>query len=254
IYFIGAILINDAALMDRPAVLGNMLAYTSIAMQVVMSFMFLVMIAVMLPRTQVAAGRIREVLKKEPKITDGKNLEQATEQGTIEFKNVSFSYIDDASHYALSNLNFKVKKGETLAIIGSTGSGKTSLVNLMTRFFDTTEGEVIINGKNVKDYKLEDLNKVVSMATQKAILFGGDVKKNITYGDTYDSDRFNKAVSLAQANFIYELEGGEDAPVAQGGTNFSGGQKQRLSIARTLYKNADIFIFDDTFSALDYRT
>src|SRR5690606_3401286 len=221
-------------------------------MQVVMSFMFLVMIIFMLPRTTVSAYRINEVLKKQPKIKDGLSNKEANVKGSIEFKNVSFSYVDDINHKAIDNVSFKVKPGETIAIIGSTGAGKTSLVNLLNRFYDVIEGEVLINGKNVKDYKLEDLNAVVSLATQKAVLFSGDVKKNITYGDTFDQARFDKAVKLAQASFIYELEGGIEAPVAQGGTNFSGGQKQRLSIARTLYKDADIFVFDDTFSALDY--
>jgi len=255
IYVIGAFLINrETGYIEKATVLGNMGSYTQVAMQVVMSFMFLVMIIFMLPRTTVSANRINEVLKKQPKIKDGLSNKEANVKGSIEFKNVSFSYVDDINHKAIDNVSFKVKPGETIAIIGSTGAGKTSLVNLLNRFYDVIEGEVLINGKNVKDYKLEDLNAVVSLATQKAVLFSGDVKKNITYGDTFDQARFDKAVKLAQASFIYELEGGIEAPVAQGGTNFSGGQKQRLSIARTLYKDADIFVFDDTFSALDYRT
>lgn len=254
IYWIGARLVNEAMLPDKPIVIGNMMAYTQVAMHVVMSFMFLVMVFIILPRTTVSANRIREVLNTKPVIKDGQNTMAQKDAGSIEFKNVSFSYTNNLNHTAIHEINLKIKPGETVAIIGSTGSGKSTLVNLLTRFYDVTSGEILVNGKNVKDYPLDELNQHISIATQKAILFSGDVKKNITYGDAYDENRFKQAVELAQANFIYELEGQENANVAQGGTNFSGGQKQRLAIARCLYKNADIYVFDDSFSALDYRT
>lgn len=254
IYIIGARLINEAALVDKSTVLGNMSAYTQLAMHVVMSFMLLIMIFIILPRTSVAANRISQVLNTNPAIKDGDGIDEINNPDSIEFKNVSYSYSDDLDHLALSNLNFKVKPGETVAIIGSTGSGKTTLVNLITRFYDVTSGEILVNGNNVKDYPIEELNKQISLAPQKAVLFSGDVKKNIIYGSDYDEERFNKVKSISQANFIDELDGKENAFVAQGGTNFSGGQKQRLSIARCLYKEADIYIFDDSFSALDYRT
>jgi len=255
IYWIGAYLINEAILADKATVLGNMTAYTQLAMQVVMSFMMLVIILVILPRAMVAANRIKEVLHTEPAIQDGQAIGKTEERGSVEFKNVTFSYSGDIRHPAVSNISFKANQGETIAIIGPTGSGKTTLMSLLCRYYDTTQGDIYINGRNVKDYKIEELNDCISIATQKAVLFSGDVKKNVTYGaKEFDEERFKKAVEVSQASFIYELEGKERAPVAQGGTNFSGGQKQRLSIARCLYKDSDILIFDDTFSALDYKT
>lgn len=255
IYWIGAYLINEAVLADKATVLGNMSAYTQFAMQVVMSFMMLVIIFVILPRAMVAAKRISEVLETKPTIQDGQVVGSTDERGTVEFKNVTFSYSGDIRHPAVSNISFKANKGETIAIIGPTGSGKTTLMSLLCRYYDTTSGEILVNGRNVKDYKIEELNDNISIATQKAILFSGDVKKNVTYGTKeFDEDRFKKAIEVSHSSFIYDLEGKENAPVAQGGTNFSGGQKQRLSIARCLYKNSDILIFDDTFSALDYKT
>jgi len=254
IYLIGAKLINEAELVNKATVLGNMTAYTQVAMHVVMSFMFLVVIFVILPRTVVAAKRISEVLNTTPIIQDGEDKSKETIRGSIEFNNVTFSYTNDLNHAALIDISFKVNPGETVAIIGATGSGKTTLINLISRFYDATAGEIKINGRNIKDYKIEELNKRISLATQKAVLFSGDVKKNVTYGANYDEERFNKVVNLAQASFIYDLECKKNATVAQGGTNFSGGQKQRLAIARCLYKDADIYIFDDSFSALDYKT
>ncbi len=258
IFWIGAYLINKAQIFDKAVVFGNMTAFTQLAMQVVMSFMILVMVFLILPRTIVAANRIKEVLKTNPSIKDGKNAKKNEINEAInivEFKNVSFSYNDDLSHSALINLDFKVKKGETVAIIGATGSGKTTLISLLSRYYDATSGEVLINGKNVKDYSLDDLNSLISIATQKAVLFNGNIKENITYGaKEFEQDRFNKAIEVSQSSFINELEEKEHSHVAQGGTNFSGGQKQRLSIARCLYKDSDILIFDDTFSALDYKT
>jgi len=255
IYWIGAYLINEAVLTDKVTVLGNMTAYTQLAMQVVMSFMMLVIIFVILPRAMVAANRIREVIDTKPSILDGQAVGMKDERGTVEFRNVSFSYSGDIHHAAVSDISFKANKGETVAIIGPTGSGKTTLMYLLCRYYDTTAGDIYVNGRNIKDYRIEELNDCISIATQKAVLFSGDVRKNVTYGASeFDADRFKKAIEVSQSSFIYDLDGKENAPVAQGGTNFSGGQKQRLSIARCLYKNSDILIFDDTFSALDYKT
>ena len=255
IYWIGAYLINEALLENKATVLGNMTAFTQLAMQVVMSFMMLVVIFVILPRAMVAAKRIREVLDTKPSIQDGHAASKTDDRGTVEFKNVTFSYSNDINHPSVSNISFKANKGETIAIIGPTGSGKTTLMSLLCRYYDTTSGEIYVNGRNVKDYKLQELNDCISIATQKAVMFSGDIKKNVTYGAKgFDADRFKKAIEVSQSSFIYDLEGKENAPVAQGGTNFSGGQKQRLSIARCLYKDSDILIFDDTFSALDYKT
>lgn len=263
IYWIGAILVNDIALSgnislaiaERINVVGNMAAFTQYAMQVIMSFMMLILIFVILPRTMVSANRISEVLKTEPSV---QNLNNATNDttGEIEFKNVSFSYPDsDGNEKALTDISFKVTKGQTLAIIGATGSAKTTLINLIPRFYDVTEGEVLVNGENVKNYQLNHLRSKISIASQKAVLFKGTVKENITYGaNETDHKKINKVIEISQSNFINNLERGIESEVAQGGTNFSGGQKQRLSIARALYKDAEIVIFDDTFSALDYKT
>ena len=262
IYWIGAILINkitiengvDAMLNDRIAVISNMTAFTQYAMSVVMAFMMLIMIFIILPRTIVSGNRIYEVLKTKISIV-GKNEEVLCEQkGTIEFDNVSFSYLKNEKE-AVSNLSFKVKKGETLAIIGATGSGKSTIVNLLSRFYDVTSGAIYVDGINVKDYNEKQLRDKISLAPQKAALFKGSIKENITYGSTIqEDDKIQQAIDIAQAGFIYSFENGIDSEVAQGGNNFSGGQKQRLSIARALYKNAEIIVFDDTFSALDYQT
>lgn len=256
IYWIGAYLINKADIVDRPIISGNMTAFTSYAMQVVMAFMLLIMIFIILPRTFVSAGRIKEVLNTKPTICDGPYTED-NHLGEIEFKNVSFAYSQSGS-CAVHNLSFKINKGETVAFIGATGSGKSTIVNLIPRFYDVTEGEIIIDGVNVKDYNLEVLRNKVSVASQKAVLFRGDVKSNITYGVNEeipdDDPKIKKALEIAQAQFILEDSDGIHTGVAQGGTNFSGGQKQRLSIARTVYKESEIMIFDDSFSALDYKT
>ena len=251
IYWIGAYLINDAPLSDKANIMGDMIAYSSYSMQVVMSFIMLIGIFMLLPRVIVSANRISEVLNTKPSITDGSKTNEI-HNGEIEFKNVSFSYNNDES-YSVSNLNFKINKGETVAIIGPTGCGKTTIVNLINRAYDASRGEILIDGMNVKDYKLSDLNSRVSIAHQKAALFKGTVKSNISYGNLYDDQKAKKALSVARADFVYQKEGVE-TEVAQGATNFSGGQKQRLSIARTLYKDSDIYIFDDTFSALDFKT
>ena len=221
-----------------------------------MSFMMLVMIFIILPRTLVSAKRISEVLKTEPSINSGNLSSESNVEGEIEFRNVSFVYPDNhEKEKALNNISFKVTKGQTLAIIGATGSSKTTLVNLLPRFYDATEGEVLIDGINVKDYKQEELREKISYSSQKAALFKGTVKDNITYGaKEIDEEKIINSLELSQSLFILEHQDGINQEVAQGGTNFSGGQKQRISIARTLYKDSEIMIFDDTFSALDYKT
>ena len=262
IYFIGAILINaitsndfNNVVLERVNVIGNMTAFSQYAIQVVMAFMMLIMIFIILPRTIVSGNRIYEVLKTKPSITDGKqenSLEK--EGGEVEFRNVSFSYNKD-SLPTISNISFHVKKGETLAIIGATGSGKSTIIHLIPRFYDATSGEVLVNGINVLDYKVKDLRNLVAIASQKAALFKGTIKDNITYGSsTIDQERMDMALDIAKADFVKDLEQGVDSMVAQGGSNFSGGQKQRLSIARTIARNPEIYIFDDSFSALDYKT
>ena len=262
IYWIGALLINDIALTglvaieERIAVIGNMTAFTQYALQVIMAFMMLIMIFIILPRTVVSGNRIAEVLKTDPSIKSGNSKIDGEKRGEVEFRNVSFAYSDSREdEMTLKNISFKVEKGQTLAIIGATGSAKTTLINLIPRFYDATNGEVLVNGKNVKEYNEKELRDTISIASQKAVLFKGSVKENITYGsDVIDYDKINEVIEISQSNFIYDLDKGLDSEVAQGGTNFSGGQKQRLSIARALYKDADIMIFDDTFSALDYKT
>lgn len=264
IYWIGAIIINEISITNyggdmqqfmlaRAEAIANMTAFTSYAMQIVMSFMMLIVVFIILPRTIISGNRIWEVLKTNSTITNG-NIENQNNEGTIEFNNVSFSYNSNGEE-ALKNINFKVNKGETLAIIGATGCGKTTIVNLISRFYDVSEGEVLIDGVNVKEYKLKDLRNKISLATQKAALFKGTIKENIIYGSNIeDNKKIDKVIEISQSNFINDLEKGIESEVSQGGTNFSGGQKQRISIARTLYKDSEIMIFDDTFSALDYKT
>ncbi|MBE5965159.1 MAG: ABC transporter ATP-binding protein [Lachnospira sp.] len=264
IYWIGAVLINNIVMSDytnpmefigdRVSVVGNMAAFSQYAMQVVMSFMMLILIFIILPRTMVSGNRIYEVLKTVPSIVSGTFNGKTDKCGTVEFKNVSFAYGDEAEN-AVEDLNFTVDKGETLAIIGSTGCGKTTIVNLISRFYDVTKGEILVDGINVKEYKEEDLRNKISVAAQKAALFKGSIKDNVAYGcENPDENKIKKALEIAKADFVNELDNGIESEVAQGGTNFSGGQKQRISIARALYKDAKIVIFDDTFSALDYKT
>ncbi len=261
IYWIGAVLINQISLTsiesmkERAELFANMSIFTQYAIQVVMAFMMLIMIFIVLPRTLVSAKRINEVLDTDLSIKDGSN-DNVENKGTIEFKNVSFSYSND-DHYTLSDLNFKINKGETVAIIGATGSGKSTVLKLLNRYYDVTKGEILVDGVNVKDYKEELLRNKIAIANQKAVLFKGDVKENITYGfkDISDDDpKINKSIEIAHADFINEIEDGIHHSVSQGGTNFSGGQKQRISIARTIFKDSEILAFDDSFSALDYKT
>lgn len=262
IYWIAAILINNIAFNGEPSiyaraeVIGNAASFTEIAMKIVMAFMMLIVIFVILPRTIVSGKRVAEVLNANSSIVFPDTCETPSTQGEIEFRNVSFAYPDSGENeMALQNINFKVEKGQTLAIIGATGSAKTTLINLIPRFYDATKGEVLVDGMNVKDFTEKDLRNRVSIASQKAVLFKGSIKDNITYGaTTFDEEQLNKSLEISQSKFVGELEKGVESEVAQGGTNFSGGQKQRLSIARAIYKDAEIMIFDDTFSALDYKT
>ena len=255
IYIIGAGLINNAGMFDRLNLFSDMIVFSSYAMQVIMAFLMLAMIFVMYPRASVSVERIMEVIDTKTKITDGEFLGNTKLMGEVEFKNVSFKY-PDADEYILKNISFKAKKGDTLALIGSTGSGKSTIVNLIMRFYDATEGEILIDGKNIKEYKLDALYKKRGYVPQRAVMFNGSVKYNISYGDKKVSEKDMKnAARIAQASeFIDKMPKGYDANVSSGGTNISGGQKQRLAIARAVAKDPEIFVFDDSFSALDYKT
>ncbi len=255
IYVIGAGLINSAGMFDRLNLFSDMVVFSSYAMQVIMAFLMLAMIFVMYPRASVSADRIKEVLDTETKVCDGTFSSDTKLMGEVEFKNVSFKY-PDADEYVLKNISFKAKKGDTLALIGSTGSGKSTIVNLIMRFYDVTEGEILIDGKNIKEYKLDALYKKIGYVPQRAVMFNGSVKYNISYGDKKVSEKDMKnAARIAQASeFIDKMPKGYDANVSSGGTNISGGQKQRLAIARAVAKDPEIFVFDDSFSALDYKT
>lgn len=257
IYWIGAYLINKADMMDKINIFSDMVVFSSYAIQVIMAFTMLTMIFIMLPRAAVSANRLNEVLTTKPKIIDGNKIPEGNE-GTIEFRNVSFKY-PDAAGYVLRNINFKAKKGDTVAFIGSTGSGKTTLVNLIPRFYDATEGEVLVDGINVKEYKLEELNNKLGYVPQKAVMFSGTVSSNVAYGengtDGYTEQNIRQAVDIAQGTeFVEKMENQYEALIAQGGANISGGQKQRLAIARAVCRKPEIYIFDDSFSALDYKT
>ena len=259
IYFVGAILIKDAAMADKVVLFGDMVVFSSYAMQVIMSFLMLAMIFMMLPRAQVSANRINEVLDTEETIKDGKiNTDITTEKGTVEFKNVSFKY-PDADEYLLKNISFKANKGETVAFIGSTGSGKSSLINLVPRFYDATEGEVLVDGVNVKNYTQEYLHNKLGYVPQKAVIFNDTVNNNIAYGENgkekITEEKIKKSIEVAQGKeFVENMDEQYNTHMAQGGTNVSGGQKQRLAIARAIAREPEIYIFDDSFSALDYKT
>ena len=259
IYWIGAILINSAGILDKVNLFSDMVVFSSYAMQVVMSFMMIVMISVMIPRASVAAKRINEVLDTELSLRDGERVEgESGKNGEVEFKNVSFRY-PDSDEYVLSGISFTAHKGETVAFIGATGSGKSTVINLVPRFYDVSEGEVLVDGVNVKEYNQQKLRDKIGYVSQKAILFSGDIKSNVAFGDNgkdkiADSDIID-SVYTAQANdFVEKMDNGYDSYVAQGGSNLSGGQKQRISIARAIARHPEIFIFDDSFSALDYKT
>lgn len=258
IYFLGAYMINDAVIAGKIVIFGDMVVFSSYGMQVIMSFLMLAMIFIMYPRAAISADRINEVLDEELTIKEG-NIEKGKPEciGTVEFKNVSFKY-PDADEYILKNINFKANKGETIAFIGSTGSGKSTLINLIPRFYDVTEGEVLVNGINVKDYKLESLYNYIGYIPQKAVIFSGTVSENVSYGKSkkkITKDDIYKAIEIAQGKeFVEKMPEKYDSYLAQRGTNISGGQKQRISIARAIARNPEIYIFDDSFSALDYKT
>lgn len=258
IYFIGADLINKSLMADKLGLFSDMVVFSSYSMQVIMSFLMLAMIFMMLPRASVSAKRINEVLDTELSIKDGNFTGSTKEMGTVEFKNVSFKY-PDAEEYLLENISFKANKGETVAFIGSTGSGKSSLINLIPRFYDATDGEVLVDGVNVKEYKQESLRNKLSYVPQKATLFHGTVSSNVSFGDNgreeITAKKIEEAIKVAQAEeFVTKMDKTYNADIAQGGTNVSGGQKQRLSIARAVARDPEIYIFDDSFSALDYKT
>lgn len=259
IYWVGAYMINEALGLDKLSIFSDMVVFSSYSMQVIMAFMMLTMLFIIYPRASVSMSRINEVLDTDTKIKYGDIDKDTTNlKGVVEFKNVSFKY-KDAEEYILKDISFKANKGETIAIIGSTGSGKTTLINLIPRFYDVTDGEILIDGVNVKNMTEKYLNDKLGYISQKAILFKGNVKENIRFGKInnhkVDDNSITNALSIAQADeFVSKMPKGLESDIAQGGTNVSGGQKQRLSIARAIARNPEIYIFDDSFSALDYKT
>lgn len=257
IYAIGIYLLNKAALTAKVSIFSNMIVFSSYAMQVVMSFMMLAIVFVMFPRASVSAKRILEVLETDVKIKSGSFKEDTNIKGEVEFKNVSFKY-PDAEEYVLKNISFKASKGETIAFIGRTGCGKSTLINLIPRFYDATEGEILIDGVNVKDYDLEYLHNKLGYIPQKAVMFNGTVKENVAYGSNgkkFTKEKIERSIKIAQAkDFVSKMDKDIDSHIASGGTNISGGQKQRLAIARAIARDPEIYIFDDSFSALDYKT
>ena len=259
VYWIGAYLIQRASMQDKLSLFSDMVVFSAYAVQVVMAFMMLTIIFIILPRATVCAKRINEVLDTKLSILDGqKDVSDISLRGEIEFKNVSFKY-KDAKEYALKNISFTAHKGEIVAFIGSTGSGKSTLINLIPRLYDATSGEVLVDGINVKEYSKKDLNNKLGYVPQRAILFSGTVLSNVAYGidETGDEilEKVKKSISVAQGtDFIENMKNTYNGNIAEGGTNVSGGQKQRLNIARAIYKNPEIYIFDDSFSALDYKT
>ncbi|MBQ9515259.1 MAG: ABC transporter ATP-binding protein [Ruminococcus sp.] len=258
VYWIGAYLIDGAPLMGKADLFLDMAVFSQYALMVIMAFMMLNMIFIMGPRAMVASKRINEVIDTESSVKDGKGVDHTDKVGEIEFKNVSFSY-PDAAEAVLENISFKAKKGETVAIIGSTGCGKSTLINLIPRFYDCTEGEVLVDGENVKDYTLEQLHNKIGYIPQRAVLFSGDINTNVAYGNNgkgvYTQKDVERAVAIAQAqDYIENYPEKYEHPVAQGGSNLSGGQKQRVCIARAICRDPEILIFDDSFSALDYKT
>ena len=255
IYWIGAAIINSAVGLDKLKIFSDMVVFSSYAIQVVMAFMLMTLIFALLPRALVSAKRINEVLNTQSSIKNGDFRGEANEVGTVEFKNVSFKY-PDAEEYVLHDISFSVKRGETVAFIGSTGSGKSTLINLVPRFYDASEGAVFVDGINVKEYDIEYLNEKIGYVSQKAVLFSGTIESNINFGDkAVGMDDISKALAISQSSeFVDKLEKKEKSAIVQGGKNVSGGQKQRISIARALAKNPEILLFDDSFSALDYKT
>ena len=258
IYVVGAMLIIKSGMMDKITMFSNMVVFSSYGIQVIFSFLMLTMIFMILPRARVSANRINEVLDEEPSIKSGTFKGDTKEKGTVEFKNVSFKY-PDADEYLLKDISFKAEKGETVAFIGSTGSGKSTLINLVPRLYDATLGEVFVDGVNVKDYDLHELNNRIGYISQTAFMFTGSVYDNVSYGDNGKEkpsmDKVKEAIKIAQGkDFVEKMDKDYKAHIARGGTNISGGQKQRLSIARAIARDPEIYIFDDSFSALDYQT
>ncbi len=259
IYFIGAYIINAAAVGDKLIIFGDMVVFSTYAMHVIMSFLVMSIIFMMMPRAQVSAGRINEVIDTDISVKDGKQTEGIPNmEGHVEFRNVSFRY-PGAEEYLLRDISFTAEKGETVAFIGSTGSGKSTLINLVPRFYDATEGQVLIDGVDVREYKLSALNNKIGYVPQKAVIFDGTVSSNVAYGDNgkgkIHEKKVKEAIKVAQAkHFVEKLPQDYGAHLAQGGTNISGGQKQRLAIARAIARDPEIYIFDDSFSALDYKT
>jgi ATP-binding cassette, subfamily B, multidrug efflux pump len=257
IYFVGSFLINNSVLANKIDLFSNMVVFSSYAMQVIMSFLMLAIIFIMYPRASVSADRINEVLDVEPTIKDGPGIKNAKESGTIKFNNVSFKY-PDSSEYVLKDISFEVKKGETIAFIGSTGSGKSTLINLVPRFYDVTAGTILIDGEDIKNYKLSELHDKLGYIPQKAVLFNASIKDNIAYGKSshqITEQDIEDAINIAQAeDFVASNPEKSDYMIAQSGNNISGGQKQRLGIARAIARHPEIYIFDDSFSALDYKT
>ena len=258
IYFIGAYMIDASLMSEKVGIFGDMVVFSSYGMQVIMSFLMLAMIFIMYPRAAISADRINEVLDEEFAIKDGSVTKSDPKlTGTVEFKDVSFKY-PDADEYILKDITFKAEKGETIAFIGSTGSGKSTLINLIPRFYDVTDGEIIIDGVNVKDYKLEYLHNKIGYIPQKAVIFSGSVSENVSYGESnkkITKEDVVKAIEVAQGKeFVESMPDKYDSYLAQRGTNISGGQKQRISIARAIARRPEIYIFDDSFSALDYKT
>lgn len=257
IYLTGAYLIDGALLTDKLSIFSDMVVFSSYSIQVIMSFLMLAMIFMILPRAQVSASRINEVLDTKIKIKDGDFDGETEEKGTIEFQNVSFKY-PDADEYVIKDISFKVDKGQTVAFIGSTGCGKSTLVNLILRFYDASEGEILVDGVNVKDYKLKHLMNKLGYVPQKSVLFSGSVNYNVSYGEgskKITKDKVKESIKVAQAeDFVLKMDKKYESEIAQSGTNISGGQKQRLSIARAIARDPEIYIFDDSFSALDYKT
>lgn len=255
IYWIGAYIINAASLMEFAELFGDMVVFMSYGMQIIMAFMMLAMMFMIAPRSLVSAKRINEVLETKELIEEGNGVGNTAEKGTVEFRNVYFRY-PDGNENVLSDISFKARKGDTVAFIGATGCGKSSVVNLVSRFYDVTGGEVLVDGHNVRDYCKNELAKKIGYVSQKVVMFSGDIRSNVNFGDNNADDAaVEKAIEIAQSSsFVEKQKGGIDGNVAQNGTNFSGGQKQRLSIARAIAREAEIYIFDDTFSALDYKT
>ncbi len=258
IYMIGAVLINNASMVNKIGLFSDMVVFSSYAMQVIMAFLMLAMIFIMYPRAAVSAERINEVIETESNIKDGNIVKENKIKGEVEFKNVSFKY-PDSEEYMIKNISFKANKGETVAFIGSTGSGKSTLINLIPRFYDVTDGEILVDGINVKAYSLELLHSKIGYVPQKAVMFNGTINYNVSYGKgknkKIDENKIKEAIEIAQGKeFVERMPDKYESNISQGGTNISGGQKQRLAIARAIARDPEIYIFDDSFSALDYKT